>query len=184
MTFHTSCLKTGHLFCFSALIRIFSNWGSLGKDISYIHNLLEGDHFQNLTFFFPYCLFCIWQIGRGWGDWVGNRSYVRCQEIFWLWKFIFHIPIWEHKREAWSSLQKENKWNSCAVCRELESFAKRIWAYIRFGSYLSMMRPESSNSDKKKCSVHQYSPNGDFTPSNGIWKMNPLVIFLKPFYIL
>lgn len=74
-----------------------------------------------------------------------------------LWKFLFHIPIWEQKREAWSSLQKEERWNSCAVLVAQE-FAKKIWAYIRFRNYLSVMRPESSNLGWEKCSVRQYPP--------------------------
>lgn len=131
-------------------------------------NLLEGHNFQDLTFSFT-----VWfgfgklpGAGRGTG-WETGVMY-DAKKVFLLWKFIFHILIWEHKRETWFSLQKENRWTSSAVCGELESFAKRIWAYIRLGSYLSMMRPESSNSDKTKCSVHQYPPKGDFTPSNGI----------------
>lgn len=71
----------------------------------------------------------------------------------------------------------------CAMCWELESFAKIIWACVRFGSYLSVIRPESHNSDKKKCSVHQY-PQKETSPQQMVYENESTVsIFLKPFYI-
>lgn len=176
---HTSCLKTHHQFCSSALVRIFSNWGSLGKDVSCVQ--ISWKEIVLKTWLFFYCFDSDLAKWRRVGGMSGKRELYNAKKFFWLWKFVFHISIWQHKT-TWSSLQNENRWNCCAVCWALESVAKIIWAYIRFGSYLSVMRPESSNSDKKKSCVTSI-PKRRCHPNKWYMKMNPLFLFSLNLFI-
>lgn len=70
-------------------------------------DLLERDNFQDLTFF--HCFDLDLANWRRVGELGRKQELYNAKKFFWLWKFIFHIPIWQHKREAWSSLQKENR---------------------------------------------------------------------------
>lgn len=99
---HTSCIETCHLLCSPA------HHQDLFKLRLSIHTSWEEREFSRLYFFFFFfhCLIWIWQIGEGGEGWWaggvlggGEQELHNAKKIFWLWKFLFHIPIWEHKRE-------------------------------------------------------------------------------------
>lgn len=125
---HTSFIKTYHLVLFFSSSSGSFQTGSLGKELGCVQTSFE-DRIFKTTF---HSLIWIWQIGEGM---LGGKQLWNAKIFFGFRNSFFMYPSGNIK-ERHSAHCKKRTDEVAVLCAGILSFAKKIWAYIKFENYL------------------------------------------------